>query len=121
MQGPDPQDFYLRKATNCTLTQRIKDTYSDVEKGKWGYNVASIQNGTVHLYFHLITGNIVRKNIPTQFMGFFIDLARKCIEGMQMNWASYLVNQLEKDFCEVQDQGYKFHFSWLLILISFTA
>jgi hypothetical protein len=38
-----------------------------------------------------------------------------------MNWASYLVNQLEKYFQKVQDQGYEFHFSWLLILITFIA
>jgi hypothetical protein len=40
---------------------------------------------------------------------------------MQMNWASYLINDLEKDFHEAQDQGYKFHFSWLLVLIVFFA
>jgi hypothetical protein len=33
----------------------------------------------------------------------------------------YLVNQLELDCKEAQDQGYEFHFSWLLILIAFTA
>jgi hypothetical protein len=33
MQGPDPQDFYPGKATDCALAQRIKDTYGDVEKG----------------------------------------------------------------------------------------
>jgi hypothetical protein len=38
-----------------------------------------------------------------------------------MNWASYLVNQLDQDFHEAQDQGYEFHFSWLLILIAFIA
>jgi hypothetical protein len=38
-----------------------------------------------------------------------------------MNWVKYLVNQLELDFREAQDQGYEFHFSWLLILIDFTA
>jgi hypothetical protein len=36
-----------------------------------------------------------------------------------MNWAKYLVNQLELDCREAQDQGYEFHFSWLLILIIF--
>jgi hypothetical protein len=40
---------------------------------------------------------------------------------MQMNWVSYLVNQLEQDCREAQDQGYEFHFSWLLILIAFIA
>jgi hypothetical protein len=38
-----------------------------------------------------------------------------------MNWVKYLVNQLEVDCREAQDQGYEFHFSWLLILIMFTA
>ena len=36
-----------------------------------------------------------------------------------MNWVKYIVNQLELDCREVQDQGYEFHFSWLLILIAF--
>jgi hypothetical protein len=56
-----------------------------------------------------------------QVKGFVVDLTRKCIEGLQMNWVSYLINQLEKDFCETQDQSYNFHFSWLLILIAFIA
>jgi hypothetical protein len=34
---------------------------------------------------------------------------------------TYLVNQLELDCHEAQDQGYEFHFSWLLILIAFIA
>jgi hypothetical protein len=38
-----------------------------------------------------------------------------------MNWVKYLVNQLELDCREAQDQGYEFHFSWLLILITFVA
>jgi hypothetical protein len=38
-----------------------------------------------------------------------------------MNWEKYLVNQLELDYREAQDQGYKFHFSWLLILVSFIS
>jgi hypothetical protein len=121
MQGPDPQDFYPGKVADCTLVQRIKETYGDVEKGNPGYKVSSIQNGAVHLAFQLIIGKLVRKNRPTQVMGFIVDLARKCVEGMKMNWASYLINHLEKYCHEAQDQGYKFHFSWLLILISFIS
>jgi len=40
---------------------------------------------------------------------------------MQMNWASYLINKLEKDYHKAQDQGYKFHFNWLLVLIAFVS
>jgi hypothetical protein len=75
----------------------------------------------VHLACQLIAGNLVRKNRPTQVTGFVIDLVGKCVEDLQMNWVKYLVNQLELDFHEDQDQGYEFHFSWLLILIAFTA
>jgi hypothetical protein len=75
----------------------------------------------VHLACQLIAKNLVRKNIPMQIIGFVIDLAGKCVEGLQMNWVKYLVNHLEIDFHEENDRGYKFHFSWLLILITFVS
>jgi hypothetical protein len=69
----------------------------------------------------MILGKLVRKNRPAQVTGFVVDLAGKCTEGLQMNWAKYLVNQLEIDYRESQDQGYEFHLSWLLILIAFIS
>jgi hypothetical protein len=51
MQGPYPQNFYPWKDIDRTLVQQIKDTYDNVEKGKWGYKVSSIQNGAVCLAF----------------------------------------------------------------------
>jgi hypothetical protein len=97
MQGPDLQDFYPGKAIDHALAQKIKDTYGDVEKGTIGYKVSSIQSGTVRLACQLIARKLVRKNQPTQVIGFVVDLTRKCVEGLQMNWAKYLVNQLELD------------------------
>jgi hypothetical protein len=38
-----------------------------------------------------------------------------------MNWAKYMVNQLDIDCRESQDQGHEFHSTYLLILISFFA
>jgi hypothetical protein len=92
------------------LSQKIKDTYDNVEKGTRGYKVTSIQNGTVRLSCQLIAGKLVRKNKPTQVTRFVVYLTGKCVQGLQMNWAKYLVNQMELDFHEAQDQGYKFHF-----------
>jgi hypothetical protein len=69
----------------------------------------------------LIAGKLVRKNRPTQVTRFVVDLARKCVEGLHMNWMKYLVKQLELECREAQDQGYEFHFSWILILITFIA
>jgi hypothetical protein len=114
MKGPDPHHFYPRKASNLFLAQCIKEAYGKVEKGKRGYKVASIQDGTVD-------GKIVRNNYPTQVTGFMVELIGKCVEGMHMNWVSYLVNELDKYFREAQYLGYEFHFSWLIILIAFVS
>jgi hypothetical protein len=34
MQGPDPHQLYLGKTSDHSLSQRIKEDYGDVEKGK---------------------------------------------------------------------------------------
>jgi hypothetical protein len=39
--------------------------------------------------------------------------------GGDTNELGELVNELDKDCHEAQDQGYKFHFSWFLVLIAF--
>jgi hypothetical protein len=39
----------------------------------------------VHLDFQLLAGKLMRKNFPTQVTVFMVDLARKFVEGMQMN------------------------------------
>jgi hypothetical protein len=121
MQGPDPQDYYPRKTADRALSQKIKEAYENVEKGARGYKVTFIDSGAVRLAYHMITGKVVHKNRQTQVSGFVVDLTGKCVEGVQMNWSKYLVDQLELDCREAQDQGYEFHFSWLLILITFIA
>jgi hypothetical protein len=65
MQGPDPQQFYPGKTSDRSLAQGIKEDYGNVENGKRGYKVASIQDGTVCLDCQLIARNIIRKNRPT--------------------------------------------------------
>jgi hypothetical protein len=64
------------------LAQKIKDTYGDVEKGTWGYKVASIQSGAVRLACQLIADKLVRKNWPTQVNGFVDNLVGKCMERL---------------------------------------
>jgi hypothetical protein len=101
MQGPDPQEFYPGNTADHTLTQRIKDTYGDLEKGMRGYKVASIENATVCFGFQLITRNLFCKKRPTHVTGFVVDLAGKCMKGLQMNWEKYLINHLELDCRQV--------------------
>lgn len=75
----------------------------------------------MHLACQHLARKIVRKNHPTQLTGFVVELAGKCVESLQMNWANYLVNELEKDCRKVQDLGYDFNYNWLIILIAFVA
>jgi hypothetical protein len=121
MQGLDLQDYFPGKTMDRALSQNIKEAYGNVEKGVQGYKVTSIESGAVHLSCQMITRKLVCKNRPTQVSSFVVDLARKCVEGFQMNSSKYLADQLELDFREAQDQGYEFHFSLLLILITFIA
>jgi hypothetical protein len=121
MLGLDPHEYYPRKTADPALAQKIKEAYGDVEKGARGYKVSSIESGIVRLTCQLIAGKLVCKNRPTQVSGFVVDLTGKCIEGLQMKWVMYLVNQMEIDCREAQDQGHEFHFSWFLILIAFVA
>jgi hypothetical protein len=97
VQGPDPHQFYPGKTSDRSAAQCINEDYGDVEKGKRGCKVASIQDGALCLACQLIDGNIFRKNCLTQVRGFVVDLARKHVEGMQMNWVRYLINKREKD------------------------
>jgi hypothetical protein len=62
MQGPDPHQFYPGKNSDHSLAQRIKVDYDNIEKGKKGYKVASIQDGTMRLACHIIDGKLVRNN-----------------------------------------------------------
>jgi hypothetical protein len=56
MKGPDPHQFYLGKVADRSPVQRIKETYGNVEKGKRGYKLASIQDGIVRLACQMIVG-----------------------------------------------------------------
>jgi hypothetical protein len=50
----------------------------------------------VCLACQIIASNIVRKNHPTQVTKFVVDLVGTFMEGMQMNWENYLINDLVK-------------------------
>jgi hypothetical protein len=47
-----------------------------------------------------------------------VEVAEKCVKGISMRWAPYLLNSFLKDCKDTQDWGSKFHYLWLLILIA---
>ena len=50
-----------------------------------------------------------------------IEIMEQCAVGVIFNWSQYLLNELIDDAkqAQVEDKA-KFHYSWLLILISFS-
>ena len=47
--------------------------------------------------------------------------AQQCTMSVQMNWLTYLLNELLEDAADAQEKGNILNYSWLLILISFVA
>ena len=47
-----------------------------------------------------------------------VAVVAQCVEGTTLSWDSYLLNLFLDDCKDVQDLGTKFHYSWILILIS---
>ena len=59
---------------------------------------------------------------PTKCTTTTVELAEKCAQGVHINWFQFLLNELMDDACDTHEHPtVKFHFSWILILISFTA
>ena len=50
-----------------------------------------------------------------------IELADTARDGVQYNWALYLLNQFTEDCIAAQDHNQLFHYAWLLILIGFVG
>jgi hypothetical protein len=121
MQRTRPLPVLSREGYKSLPGTMYKGNLRRCGEGKRGYKVTNIQDGTMCLACQLIAGKLIRKNRPMQVTGLDVDLTGKCVEGMQMNWEIYLINELDKDCQEAQDQGYEFHFIWLLILIEFVT
>ena len=56
---------------------------------------------------------------PDQCMVGAFTLADLCAQGVQINWCHFLLKELIQDSIDAQERGWAFHYSWLLILISF--
>ena len=50
-----------------------------------------------------------------------IAATKLCASSAQLKWSQYLLNELLEDAEEAEEKGNTFHYSWLLILISFVA
>ena len=69
----------------------------------------------------ILASKIVRKNRPIQCNLGVIACVQHCVEGVQMNWSLFLLNQLTKDVVAFQDGERPFTYNLLLMLIALLA
>ena len=63
----------------------------------------------------------MRKCRPNPVSGPTIELVDTARDGVQYNWALYLLNQFTEDYIAMQDHNHPFHYVWLLILTGFVS
>jgi hypothetical protein len=69
----------------------------------------------------MLTRKLLRKCKKDQVPTWVIVVAEQCVEGTTMSRDTLLLNPFLLDYTKYQDKGMDFHYSWLLILISFKA
>ena len=68
----------------------------------------------------ILASKVVRGNRQVQCNSRVVACAHKCVEGVQMNWSLFLLNQLLVDSLAAQSRC-PFSYSWILILTALVA
>jgi len=71
----------------------MKDKY-DTHKGVCGFDIVSINDDTIRFMMQVLACKLLRKCRKDQVITGVIETTKKCVARVQMNWATFLVNQL---------------------------
>jgi hypothetical protein len=112
--------LFFDKKNEKTLSESMKEKFHTF-CGQCGLDVASICDPMVRFVMQALACNILRKCIKYQVPTTVIAATERCVEGVQMNWEMFLLNQFLIDCEEAQYKGFEFHYSWLLILITLSS
>ena len=118
--GFSPKPFFIGKGQDTTIVNIMKEMY-DMTRDKRGFAITSIKDTIFWLEPKVPSRKLLRKMRPNQSMTCTITAAEQWIVGDQMNYETYLLNELLFDATNVQDKVNPLNYSWLLILISFFA
>jgi hypothetical protein len=77
-------------------------------------DVKNISDDNVQFAMQVLACKLLHKCRKDEVPTAVIAAVEKCIEGVQMNWATFLVNQFLQDCIEAQEKGTKFHYAWLV-------
>ena len=83
--------------------------------------IESINNYTIYFAAKVLESKLLHNMCPDQCTAGEIALYKICTEGVHINWCQFLLNELLQDAIDAHEKGRAFHYSWMLILISFIA
>ena len=85
-----------------------------------GFVTGPIEYSKVIFAARILYCKLLHKMITTECTTDAVELAEECMIRVTFNWSQFLLNELIDDVEQEQEEPrHKFHYSWLLILISF--
>ena len=112
--------LFVKKDRDTMPMNKMKDKY-DLSRDTKGFLISSINDHIVRFTTKVLATKLLRKMRPNQRTACTIAVVELCVKGVHMNWSYYLLNELLEDVEESLEKVIAFHYSWLLILISFVG
>ena len=72
---------------------------------KRGFFIRTINNPTIHFAAKVLASKLLRKMCLDQCIAGAIVLAYICVEGNQISWCQFLLNELVQDATDAQERG----------------
>lgn len=81
-----------RKVGEHDLAERMKDKFKLVNKPR-KYSISSTTDLSVKVATQILARKIMRKCRVDDLSTLVVSLAAQCVEGVQFNWAQYLLSE----------------------------
>ena len=116
-RGENPTQYLDENTKEKEKVEEMKKTYG-IERGSHRIIIKHISDTTKRLATKLMACKLLRKCRKEEVPARVVTVATQCAEGTMLSWAPYLLNLFLEDCKDAQDLGTKFHYYFLLILIT---
>ena len=100
--------LYFKKYQDTMLEIKMKDKY-DLSRDTRGFLINFITNHIVWFTAKVLDTKLLKKMRSNQCTVGAIAVLELYVEGVQINWLHYLLNELLADAKELQQNGTTFH------------
>jgi hypothetical protein len=83
---------FFNKRGERSLSELMKEKFQTF-RGKMGLDVKNINDNNVRFLMQVLAYKLLHKYRKDELPTTVIAVAKKCVEGVQMNWATFLVNR----------------------------